>query len=87
MTSEEHKLIVLMFARVNEALGMISDTLKSRELWTGDDQRAFPHAVHADDSKLVRFVLDATRDYQRLASQLGVVTGLEDRLPPSPNSR
>ena len=76
-----------MFARVNEALEMISDNLKSRELWTGDDQRAFAHAVHADDAKLVRFVLDATRDYQRLASQLGVVTGPEDRLPPSPNSR
>jgi hypothetical protein len=76
MTSEEHKLMILMFARLHEALGMISETLKSRGIWTDDDEAAFSHAVHTDDEKMLHYVSQATNDYLRHASRLGVETGL-----------
>jgi hypothetical protein len=77
MTKEEHELMVLMFARLYESLGVIADVLKSREILTGDDQKAFSHAVHADDRKLVAYLGQAHKDYLDLARQAGVVTGLE----------
>jgi hypothetical protein len=81
MTTNEHELMILMFARLHEAIGAIADTLKSRDLWTGDDQRAFSHAVHEDPEKLLGFVLQARRDYLRSAARSGVVTGLETEPP------
>lgn len=76
MTTKEHELMILMFARLHEAVGAISETLKSRGIWTGDDQKAFSHAVHADDEKMLQYVSQATHDYLRHASRLGVETGL-----------
>ena len=52
MESKEHYLMLLMFARMHECLYVITDTLKSRGLWTDDDQRAFPDAVHYDQRKV-----------------------------------
>jgi hypothetical protein len=80
MTRQEHELMILMFSRVNEALGAIKETLKSRELWTADDEKAFSNLVHDDDKKLSSYFFQATKDYLRLAKASGVVTGLE---PPS----
>jgi hypothetical protein len=77
MTPKEHELIVLMFARVNESIGIIGETLKSRGLWSGDDSRAFAHAVHADDQKIDSCVSKALTEYCSLAAHLGVVTGLK----------
>ena len=77
MTNEEHELMVLMFARLYEAIGIIGDVLKSHELLTGDDPAAFSHAVHADDQKLVAYLAQAHKDYLNAARQVGVVTGLE----------
>jgi hypothetical protein len=77
MTDKEHELMVLMFARMFEAIATVTDTLKSRGLWTADDEKAFRYAVHADDAKLLGFVAQATVDYIGLARRAGVVTGLE----------
>jgi hypothetical protein len=77
MTRQEHELMVLMFARLYEAMGVIKETLKSRELWTADDERAFSHAVHDDNKKLAEYFFQAMKDYLRLAQKSGVVTGLE----------
>jgi hypothetical protein len=82
MTPQEHKLLITMFSRMHEAFEIISDTLKSREIWTDDDEKAFFHAVHADREKIARFARDAGADYLRCAASLGVVTGLEP--PPAP---
>ena len=77
MTKEEHELMVLMFARVYESVKVISDVLKSNGVLTGDDPKAFSHAVHADDRKLIQCLAQAQRDYLNLAKQTGVVTGLK----------
>ena len=78
MTPEEHNLQILMFARVHEAIGVLAEMLKSRDIITNDDAKAFSHAVHSDQKHIVRFVLQAYTDYQRSAQQAGVVTGLEN---------
>jgi hypothetical protein len=77
MTPKEHELMVMMFARLNEAIGIIGDSLVSRGIWSGDDSRAFAHAAQADDRKLDFYFSQALKDYRSLAAQLGVVTGLK----------
>ena len=73
MTKKEHELIVLMFARLYESIGIIEETLKSRGIWSGDDPKAFSHAVHADDRKILHYVERARSDYLSFANQLGVI--------------
>lgn len=84
MTPQEHKMMMLMFARMYQHYGILMDVLKSRELLTGDDAQAFSHAAHFDDQKTMQFVLRAWRDYQAAAIQSDVVTGLESGPPPEP---
>jgi hypothetical protein len=73
MTNQEHELMIMMFARANEAIGILTETLKSRGLWTEDDEKAFAHMVHADDQKLLLYTAQARNDYLRCATSLGVV--------------
>jgi len=84
MTPKEHELMMLMFARMQESIGVLTDVLKSREIMTGDDEKAFNHATHSDPKRLLRFVLQAHDDYQKCAEQVGVVTGLENGPPSVP---
>lgn len=69
--------MMLMFARMLETIDALTETLKSRNLWTADDERAFRHLVHHDKSRLERYVAQASKDYTRLAHSLGVVTDLK----------
>lgn len=78
MEPKEHYLLLVMFARIHEHLHVITDTLKSRGLWTDDDERAFSVAVALDSEKLRTCLKLASKDYLRLASALGVATGLEE---------
>lgn len=75
MTNEEHLLMVLVIARMYEAVEIVTQTLKSRGLWTDDDEKAFAHAVHDDDAKLTALVQRAKRDYLLLAKMAGVDPG------------
>lgn len=72
MTKQEHELMITMFTRLYEAVGIIEETLKSRGIWTGDDPSAFAHAVHSDDQKIRNYVRRARSDYRAIVSQLGV---------------
>jgi hypothetical protein len=72
MTKQEHELMVLMFARLNESIGVIVETLRSNGIWTGDDSKAFSHAVHADEQKVLFYVSQARRDYFEFAKLSGV---------------
>lgn len=76
--------MLLMFARQQEAIGILIDVLKSRNILTSDDDKAFAHAEHLDPKRLVHFAVQAWSDYQKLAAQLGIATGLEKGPPPKP---
>lgn len=82
MTTEEHQLQILMFARLFEAVEILKQTFKSRGHWTDDDEQAFSAAVHADVRATARTVNQAFQDYTRIARFLSVATGLEE--PPAP---
>jgi hypothetical protein len=82
MTKQEHRMMILMFARMFEALTIVTETLKRSEIWTGDDERAFSHATHSDLDKLRGNVLQAHQEYLDCAARSGVVTGLETEPPP-----
>jgi hypothetical protein len=85
MTKQEHEMMLLMFARTRQMFEIISDVLSSSGVLTGDDAKAFSHAVHYDDRKRLTAVVQTWRDYQAAAIQSGVVTGLETEPPSSPN--
>jgi len=73
--------MVMMFARMFQALAAITETLKSRELWTGDDEKAFNRAVHENNQLLLKCAAEALLEYERIAKLEGVETGL---IPPQP---
>ena len=73
MVAKEHDLMLLMFTRLYEAIGLIEETLKSRGIWTGDDPTAFAHAIHSDNRRLLAYATRARNDYVTLAKELGVV--------------
>jgi len=84
MTKKEHEMMLLMFARTGQIFQILTEMLKSRGIITGDDAKAFSHAIHFDDEKTLKTVLQTWRDYQAAAIQAGVVTGLESEPPSSP---
>jgi hypothetical protein len=72
MTRKEHEMMILMFARMNQRIGMLVETLKSRNVWTEDDERAFGHLVYADDSKVLSYASQARKDYLACAKASGL---------------
>ena len=78
MTQQEHELMVTMFARLYEAIGILTEALKSRGVLPEDDERAFAQLVHQDPQKAVRYLLQAQADYARVAKNSGVATGLAE---------
>ena len=83
MTKQEHEMMLIMFARTGQMFRILTEILTSRGILTGDDAKAFSHAIHFDDEKTLKTVLRTWHDYQAAAIQSGVVTGLESE-PPSP---
>jgi len=84
MTKQEHEMMLLMFTRTRQMFEIFTEVLASRGILTGDDARAFSHAIHYDASKTLKAVLQTWQDYQASAVQSGVVTGLENEPPSSP---
>lgn len=72
MTKEEHELMAMMFARVYEHIAIITETLKSKAVWTEDDERAFSHLAHNDPETLLKHRLRAAQDYLNCAAAAGV---------------
>jgi hypothetical protein len=83
MTKQEHEMMLMMFARTRQMFEIVSEALASRGVLTGDDAKAFSHAVHYDEKKRLTAVVQTWRDYQFSAKQSGVVTGLEGEPPSS----
>jgi hypothetical protein len=72
MTTEEHQLMVLMLARMNQAVSAVWEALKSREVVTLDDQKAFYFSATDDNRQIAQAVLQARSDYLKIAKQAGV---------------
>jgi hypothetical protein len=81
MTTEEHKLMMFMFARLYELVGATSEALVKCGAWSGPDLAAFQQMVHDDNSKFAGYAEEAMSDYLRCAKDAGVVTGIEPGPP------
>ena len=81
MTTEEHQLMILMFERLYEAVGSISEALIKHGLWSRDEQAAFFQMIHADNGKAVEYLDRAMSDYLKAAAGLGVATGIKIEPP------
>lgn len=77
MTPKDHEMMLLILTRVYESIGILTEALKSRDILSADDVKAFSHATHFDDKKLVSYLMQARADYLACAKQTGLVTGLE----------
>jgi hypothetical protein len=72
MTLEEHQLLILMLARIYQATDALSEILKSREIISQDDLKAFQYTAWADNAQILKAVAQARADYLRIAEQAGV---------------
>jgi hypothetical protein len=81
MTTEEHQLMILMFERMHEAIGTISEALIRRGLWSQVEQASLSRAIHDDDTKVVEYLDRARSDYLKAAAGLGVETGIKIEPP------
>lgn len=81
MTTEEHQLQILMFARVFEAMTAISEAMKRAEIWDDDDEKAFRHVAFHDLKLYSQSIVLATDNYMTIAKNLKVSTGLEEKGP------
>jgi hypothetical protein len=71
MTSQEHQMMILLLARMNQAIGALSEALKSREIITAD-LKAFLFAAWDDNRQILAAVAQARSDYLEIAKQAGV---------------
>lgn len=72
MTAQEHQLMILMLARMNQAIGALSEILKSREIVTPEDLKAFHFAAWDDNRQILVAVTQARSDYLKIAKLAGV---------------
>jgi hypothetical protein len=72
MTRQEHELLILIIARTNQKLGVLTEVLKSRGIVTDDDLKAFRYAAWDDNLQIVNAITQARSDYLKIAKQAGV---------------
>ncbi len=83
MTSEEHKLVFLLFFKQRQTIRILLDMLKSRDILTDDDEEAFSSAQLQNVGSNAAVFDEAKAAYLVMAQSLGIQTGL-DRLPELP---
>ncbi len=76
MTTEEHRLIIHMFARQDVAIKAVTEILKAREIALPDDLAAFSAAVRFDAKTNLAEFERVKALYLQIAQALGLVTGL-----------
>ena len=84
MTPREHLLMILWFTKQNQSIRILLDMLRSRDVITADDEKAFEFSqMHnvGSNSALFHEVKD---NYLKLAKEMGIQTGLEN-MPELPN--
>lgn len=83
MTTDEHILMLTLFFKQKVAIRILLNMLKSRDLLTDDDERAFASAQVQDVGLTAALHHEARREYLALAHSAGIQTGLE-QLPEPP---
>ena len=87
MNPQEHELMVLMFARLIQAMSTLSDALKREGIWTGADEQAFRAVAQLDDRRILECAALALTEYLKCAKTVGVLTGLGEPPAGPPSSK
>lgn len=69
MTRDEHKLLIMMFARQTEMLKTVIELLKSRGLTDGEDLTAFQYLAQQQSEQIYRATV---KEYREFAARIGV---------------
>lgn len=72
MTSQEHQLMMTMFARQSQMLEILTTVLKREEILKGDDIRAFTEAVVFDGALTKEIAESVADEYKRAAKNFGI---------------
>ena len=78
MTTQEHKLVLGIFAKQAQLIRVLLTILKSRGIVEYDDPSAFEFATTEDADANAALLGRVTENYLLLAKSLGVETGLEN---------
>jgi hypothetical protein len=83
MTPREHLLILALLTRQAHSSKILADILKSRDIMTHEDWRAFEYAA-SEDARANSSLFELMKgQYIGMAAELGIQTGLE-HIPPTP---
>ena len=72
MTSEEHTLLITMFAKQAQQIKILETILKAKGILEGDDAAAFAAAAWADVPATDAVVDSVADKYQALCGALGI---------------
>jgi hypothetical protein len=75
MKSEEHALMITMFAKQLQLIEALGELLRSRCIMDEGDFDAFRALVHSDPERGGQLLLDAAELYKRVAEGLGIEIG------------
>lgn len=76
MTTKEHLLVLSLFTKQAQLIKLLLDILKSRQILSADDARAFEFSANVDAASNLALFEQAKARYVQLAKGLGIDTGL-----------
>ncbi len=76
MTREEHLLVLAVFTKQQQIITVLADMLRSRDLASADDLRAFEFAAIQDEPSKDALMRQVKVFYLDVAKALGIETGL-----------
>ena len=72
LTREEHLLLIALFVKQSQNIKILLEILKSRDILTGDDSRAFEFSVLQDMPSNDALFREGKAKYIQLAKGLGI---------------
>lgn len=82
MTTEEHMLLLQLFFKQRQGMRVLLNILRSRDVLTPDDERAFAAAQTQDIGSNAALFAEAKAFYLQMAHSLELETGLENMPDP-----
>jgi hypothetical protein len=76
MTREEHVLVLAIFTKQQQLIRVLFDMLRSHNLASADDLRAFEFAAIQDEPSKDALLQEMKAFYLDVAKSLGIETGL-----------
>jgi hypothetical protein len=83
MTQKEHLFVLSIYAMQSAKYNLLIKILKNHGHLADDDLQAFRALVAEEGKEPQEWFVEAWKAYQATAASLGIVTGLENYVPPA----